>query len=441
MGKIAAIDGLEILDSRGNPTLCVTVTLEDGTQGTASVPSGASTGEHEALELRDGDPHRYLGKGVRQAVAHVKGPLQELLVGKEVSDQGALDRAMLEEDGTAHKEKLGANAILGVSLAAARAGAAELRLPLYRYLGGSWANRLPCPMMNVINGGAHADNSLDFQEFMIRPIGAESFSEGLRWGAEIFHRLKLLLQERGHGTAVGDEGGFAPNLGSSEEALELLLQGIERAGYRPGEEVTLALDCAAAEFYHREEGVYEEKKRLKRGEGGARRSAPEQVELLAALCRKFPIDSIEDGLDENDWEGWQYLTEQLGSKVQLVGDDLFVTHRHFLQKGMELGVGNAILIKVNQVGTLTETLDTIQLAQERGYQAVISHRSGETEDAFIADLAVATCSGQIKTGSLSRSDRVAKYNRLLQIEKELGLGGRFSDSNAYKGFQKACASV
>lgn len=418
MAKIKKVHAREILDSRGNPTVEVEVHTDEGIVGKAAVPSGASTGENEALELRDKDPNRYDGKGVKKAVQNVIGPLNRLLIGKTIFHQTEIDRAMIAEDGTENKASLGANAILGVSLAVARAAALSHKEPLYRYIGGSHTSLLPMPMMNILNGGEHADNSLDFQEFMIRPVGAPTFSEALRWGAETFHALKKLLQASGHATSVGDEGGFAPNLKSDEEAISFILQAIEKAGYRPGDDITLAMDCAASEFY--EGGMYIEKKKKKRGETFNTRSAEEQVDHLEALCQKYPIDSIEDGLDENDWKGWQVLTERLGQKVQLVGDDIFVTNTKFLQRGIDEGVGNAILIKVNQIGTLTETLETIDLAKKHEYKCVISHRSGETEDTFIADLSVATRAAQIKTGSLSRSDRVAKYNRLLAIEEELG---------------------
>ncbi len=415
--KITEIHALEILDSRGNPTLQVTVTTDEGFQGVASVPSGASTGEHEAVELRDGDPNRYQGKGVLRAVQNVNEKIADLVIGKEVCNQVELDHLMCEEDGTENKSHFGANAILGASLAIAKAAAASLKLPLYHYLGGPSAHILPCPMMNVINGGAHADNGLEFQEFMIRPIGASTFAEAIRWGAEIFHTLKKILNKKGLVTAVGDEGGFAPNLASNEEALTLLVHAIEKAGYSAGEQVTLALDCAASEFYN--DNTY------------SGRTPQEQVEELARLCEHFPIDSVEDGMAENDWEGWKWLTERLGEKVQLVGDDLFVTNTHFLEKGIREGIANSILIKLNQIGTLTETLDCIQLARAHGYTVIPSHRSGETEDTTLADLAVATASGQIKTGSLSRSDRVAKYNRLIFIEKELGNQALYRDSNQH----------
>lgn len=433
MSFIHALDALEILDSRGNPTLQVRVVLENGIEETASVPSGASTGENEALEIRDGDKRRYLGKGVRTAIQNVKGPIAEALVGLPVADQLLIDRVLLSLDGTDNKGRLGANALLGVSLAAARAGAAALGVPLYRYIGGCGARILPCPMMNIINGGAHADNSLDFQEFMIRPVGAHNMAEAIRWGAEIFHHLKKILHDEGLSTSVGDEGGFAPNLSGNEAALELILRAIESAGYQPGEQVLLAMDCAASEFFDPTSGRYVEKKLKKKGHPHQERTAEEQVEYLAKLCSRYPIDSIEDGLDESDWEGWRLLTERLGERVQLVGDDLFVTNTRFLKRGIDEGVANSILIKVNQIGTLSETLETMEMAHRHGYTCVISHRSGETEDAFIADLAVASNAGQIKTGSLSRSDRVAKYNRLLRIEQELEEVGIYRDSNRKKG--------
>jgi enolase 1/2/3 len=429
MAYIRSVKALEILDSRGNPTVEVMITTDRDVMAKASVPSGASTGEHEAVELRDGDRQRFGGKGVQQAVAHVNGPLAQILVGEHVFDQMRLDRLMQEADGTPNKGRLGANAILGASLALARAGASTAKLPLYRYLGGCHTYVMPCPMMNVLNGGAHADNLLDFQEFMIRPIGAPSFKEAVRWGAEVFHTLKGILKAEGHVTAVGDEGGFAPDLQSTEEALDLLLMAIEKAGYRPGTQMTLALDCAASEFYDKVSGRYSEKKKIKRSLPGAERTAKEQVRYLEILCEKYPIDSIEDGLDENDWEGWRHLTERLGHRIQIVGDDLFVTNPLYLKKGFEQSVANAILVKVNQIGTLTETMETIRLAQSNSYAAIISHRSGETEDSFIADISVATNTGQIKTGSLSRTDRIAKYNRLLNIEEGLGPIAQYRDSN------------
>lgn len=405
MSLIELCHAIEILDSRGNPTLKVTVRSSDGFIGQAAVPSGASTGEHEAVELRDNDPKRYNGKGVLQAVSHVNGPIHQLLKGKSLFDQEALDRAMISLDGTENKGRLGANALLGVSLAAAKCAAQAKRVPLYRYLGGPTARLLPCPMMNVINGGVHADNGLDFQEFMIRPIGAPTFREALRYGAETFHALKSLLKKKGLSTAVGDEGGFAPRLKSHEEALDLILEAIEKAGYRPKEQITIALDPASSEFY--KNGKYSGK------------TTDEQIDYLTQLVDRYPIDSIEDGLDQNDWAGWERLTKKLGGRIQLVGDDIFVTNTRFLQKAIDLHVANAILIKVNQIGTLTETAAAIQLAQKHRYKTVMSHRSGETEDTTIADLAVAYGCGQIKTGSLCRSERIAKYNRLLEIEEEI----------------------
>jgi enolase len=436
MSYIRKIKALEILDSRGNPTLQVTVALDGNIVAKALVPSGASTGEHEAVELRDGDKFRYFGKGVKTAAAHVNGAISELLLGTHIHDQREIDKILIQGDGTANKSKWGANAILGASLAIARAGAMAANLPLYRYIGGCNTFVLPCPMMNIINGGAHAENSLDFQEFMIRPRGAPTFAEAIRWGAEVFHTLKKLLSEKGLVTAVGDEGGFAPSLPSHEAAIEIILQAIEKAGYHPGQQISIALDCAASEIYDKSSKMYIEKKKKKKGEPFAQRSSAEQAEYLAGLCAKYPIDSVEDGMDENDWDGWKILSEKLGKQVQLVGDDLFVTNTHFLQKGIDEGIANSILIKVNQIGTLSETMDTIRLAQNRGYTTVISHRSGETEDSFIADLAVAVQSGQIKTGSLSRTDRIAKYNRLLEIEAELGPIASYQDSNrwANKGY-------
>jgi enolase len=420
MAYIRTIKALPILDSRGNPTVEVTITTSDEVCARASVPSGASTGTHEAVELRDKDPSKYFGKGVDLAVSHVNGALAQILVGEHVFDQQRLDKLMREADGTENKGRLGANAILGVSLAIARAGALTAKLPLYRYIGGVNAHVLPIPMMNILNGGAHADNSLDFQEFMIRPVGAPTFSEGLRWGAEIFHTLKKILKEKGHITAVGDEGGFAPNLASNEEALEIITLAIEKAGYAPGSDVTLALDCAASEFYDTTTRRYIEKKKMKVGQKFLERSSEEQIDYLQSLVDAFPIDSIEDGLHEEDWGGWKKLTERLGKRIQIVGDDIFVTNPKFLQKGIDERAANAILVKINQIGTLSETLDAVRIAHMAGFAAVISHRSGETEDSFIADIAVGTNSGQIKTGSLSRSDRIAKYNRLLNIEAGLG---------------------
>lgn len=420
MAYIRSVKAIEILDSRGNPTVEVMITTDQNVMTRASVPSGASTGTHEALELRDGDKERYFGKGVELAVAHVNGPIAQILVGEHVFDQSRLDQLMITADGTENKSRFGANAILGASLALARAGATTAKLPLYRYIGGCHPYMLPCPMMNIINGGAHANNSLDFQEFMIRPVGAPNFREAVRWGSEIFHTLKGLLQDAGHTTAVGDEGGFAPNLSSHEEALDLILLAIEKAGYRPGDQVTLALDCAASEFFDPTSKEY------------LGRSSEEQIAYMQDLCDKYPIDSIEDGLSEQDWKGWKLWTEKMGDKIQIVGDDLFVTNPAFLQKGIEMGVANSILIKVNQIGTLTETLETIRLAQTEGYTTVISHRSGETEDSFIADVSVAVNAGQIKTGSLSRTDRIAKYNRLLNIEAGLGEIAQYHDSNHKK---------
>lgn len=429
MAYIKHIKAIQILDSRGNPTIKVFVRTEEGIVGEACVPSGASTGEHEARELRDGDKSRYLGKGVLHAVKNVNSILAELLVGECVFDQSRLDERMIEADGTDYKERIGANAILGASMAIAHAAAKSIKLPLYRYLGGVHAHILPCPMMNIINGGAHADNSLDFQEFMIRPIKAETFSEGLRWGCEIFHTLKKILKESGHITAVGDEGGFAPNVHSNEEALDCILKAIEAAGYRPGEQVSIALDCAASGFYDKKTGKYVEKKKKDRGESFVERTAEEQAYYLQELCSKYPIDSIEDALDENDWKGWNTFTNLLGSQLQIVGDDLFVTNPKFLRRGIEERSANAILIKVNQIGTLTETFETVRLAQTNGFSTIISHRSGETEDSALADLSVAMNTGQIKTGALSRSERIAKYNRLLEIEAELQQTGRYLDSN------------
>ena len=414
--KIASIKGREILDSRGNPTIEVDVVLENGIMGRASVPSGASTGENEALELRDNDRTRYGGKGVRKAVKHINEVIAPALVGMEVTDQRGIDQKMLELDGTPTKSKLGANAILGVSLAVAKAGAKALNVPLYRYLGGANTYVLPVPMMNIINGGSHSDAPIAFQEFMIRPVGADSFREALRMGAEVFHALKKVLKARNLSTAVGDEGGFAPALNGTEDALDCILLAIKSAGYEPQRDITIGLDCASSEYYC--DGIYDYTKF--EGLDGAIRTSSEQVNYLEELCRKYPIDSIEDGMAENDWEGWRMLTERIGSRVQLVGDDLFVTNVKFLSRGIVENCGNSILIKVNQIGTLSETLDAIDLAHRHGYTAVVSHRSGETEDTTIADLAVATNSGQIKTGSLSRSDRMAKYNQLLRIEEELG---------------------
>lgn len=432
MTYIKTVKAIEILDSRGNPTVEVEITTDQNVIAKASVPSGASTGVNEALELRDGDLGRYQGKGVQRAVAHVNGPIADILIGEHVFDQRRLDAMMVACDGTENKGRLGANAILGASLALARAGASTAKLPLYQYIGGCQAYILPCPMMNIINGGAHADNSLDFQEFMIRPIGAPNFKEALRWGTEIFHTLKIILKSEGLATSVGDEGGFAPNLPSNEAAIELILEAIKQAGYKAGSQVTLALDCAASEFHDKTTHTYIEKKKKKRKEKYLERTAKEQVDYLETLCNKYPIDSIEDALDEADWAGWKILSERLNNRIQIVGDDLFVTNPKFLNRGIESGIANSILIKLNQIGTLTETLDTILLAKTHGYTTIISHRSGETEDSMIADLAVAVNAGQIKTGSLSRTDRIAKYNRLLHIEKEMAGYGRYLDSNLHR---------
>lgn len=416
MPTITRISAMEVLDSRGNPTVEAHLELANGTIGRAIVPSGASTGEHEALELRDGDPKRYGGKGVLKAVSAIHQTIAPALLGKDVFNQAGIDTLLRKLDGTADKSRLGANALLAVSLACADAAAKSSRQPLFRYLGGANARRLPVPMMNVINGGAHSSAPLAFQEFMIRPVGAPSFREALRFGAEIFQGLKKVLKDRGCSTAVGDEGGFAPPLKSVEDALDTLLTAIEKAGYKAGREITLALDCAASEFF--KDGFYDS--RIFEGKQGKRRDSAEQIEYLANLLRQYPIDSIEDGMSENDWEGWKELTRKLGKKCQLVGDDLFVTNPIFLSKGISSGCGNAILIKLNQIGTLTETLDVISMARKAGYNNVISHRSGESEDCFIASLAVASEAGQIKCGSLSRSERTAKYNELLRIEQALG---------------------
>lgn len=423
--KIVAIKGREILDSRGNPTIEVDVILESGIMGRASVPSGASTGENEAIELRDGDKSRYLGKGVTKAVDNINNIIAPALIGKCALDQMSIDNELLRLDGTKTKANLGANALLGVSLAVVKAAANYLEMPLYRYIGGTNTYVLPVPMMNIINGGSHSDAPIAFQEFMIRPVGAESFKEALRMGAEVFHSLKKVLHDRGLSTAVGDEGGFAPVLDGTEDALESILEAIKKAGYVPGKDVTIALDCAASEFYH--DGIYDYTKF--EGDKGAKRTAEQQVDYLESLMNKYPIDSIEDGMHEGDWAGWKMLTDRIGNKCQLVGDDLFVTNVEFLKEGIERGCANSILIKVNQIGTLTETLNAIEMAHRNGYTSVTSHRSGETEDSTIADIAVATNSGQIKTGSLSRSDRMAKYNQLLRIEEELG-------DNAVYGYKR-----
>jgi len=416
--NISSIHAQEILDSRGNPTVEAEIQLASGAKGRAIVPSGASTGEHEAVELRDGDTNRYLGKGVLKAVENVNGEIAEALANADASDQRAIDATMIELDGTENKGRLGANAILAVSMAVARAAALEYGLPLYRYLGGAGANLLPTPMMNILNGGAHADNNVDFQEFMVMPVGAKSFSDALRWGVEVFHTLKGVLMKRGYNTAVGDEGGFAPSVKSNVEAIEVVLEAIQQAGYKPGEEIAIALDPAASEFY--QDGKYVFKKSDK-----SSRSSDDMARFWAKWTNDYPIVSIEDGLAEDDWEGWKRLTELVGSKIQLVGDDLFVTNTERLQEGIDKGIANSILIKVNQIGTVSETLDAIDLARRNDYTSVISHRSGESEDTFIADLAVATGAGQIKTGSASRTDRIAKYNQLLRIEQDLGASARF----------------
>jgi enolase len=424
MSIIAQVHAREILDSRGNPTVEAEVVLESSAMGRAAVPSGASTGENEAVELRDGDKFRYLGKGVRLAVENVNKTIANAVVGKDAFDQVEVDQTMIDLDDTPNKSKLGANAVLAVSLATARAAATELEIPLYRHVGGTNARTLPVPLMNIINGGAHADNNVDFQEFMIVPAGAPSFAEALRWGAEVFHTLKGVLKKRGYSTSVGDEGGFAPSLKSNDEAIEAILEAINAAGYTPGEQIAIALDPASSEFY--DEGYYVFKK-----SDGRKLGSEEMVQFWVNWARQYPIISIEDGLAENDWIGWATLTEELGDTVQLVGDDLFVTNTRYLERGIEEIVANSILIKVNQIGTLTETLDAIELAKTNNYTAVISHRSGETEDPFIADLAVATNAGQIKTGSASRTDRIAKYNQLLRIEEELGAMARYNGFTSF----------
>jgi enolase len=428
MFDITLIHAREILDSRGNPTVEAEVSLSGGATGRAAVPSGASTGEHEAVELRDGDDARYKGKGVLKAVENVEGEIAQALGGMDASQQRDIDMRMLDLDGTENKGRLGANAILAVSMASARAVANQLDIPLYRYLGGVNGNILPVPMMNILNGGAHADNNVDFQEFMAMPVGAESFAEALRWGAEVFHTLKGVLKKRGYNTAVGDEGGFAPSLKSNVEAIEVILEAIQQAGYTPGEQISIALDPAASEFF--KDGKYVFKKSDK-----SEKTSEQMVRFWADWAKQYPIVSLEDGLAEDDWDGWKMLTDELGDKIQLVGDDLFVTNPERLARGIDGGVANSILIKVNQIGTLSETLDAIEMARRNSYTAVISHRSGETEDTFIADLAVATGAGQIKTGSASRTDRVAKYNQLLRIEEQLGAGARFLGIGAlnYRG--------
>jgi enolase len=424
VSKIQSVHGREILDSRGNPTVEVEIVLEDGSRGSAAVPSGASTGEHEALELRDGEGARYGGKGVSKAVSNVNGPLAKALVGMDATNQTALDQAMLDLDGTPTKSKYGANAILGVSLAAARAAAASQGQPLYRYLGGDEAVTLPVPMMNILNGGKHAADSTDLQEFMVMPVGASSFSEGLRWGAEIYHSLKKVLKSKGHSTNVGDEGGFAPSLGSNEEAIEVILEAIQAAGYQPGEQVRIALDPAASEIY--EDGKYHLAKE------GRSLSGEEMVAFYADWIEKYPIISIEDGLDENDWDTWVLMMERVGDRLQIVGDDLLVTNVERVERAIEVGASNSLLTKVNQIGTLTESIAAVRLAQENGWTAVMSHRSGETEDPIIADLAVALNTGQIKTGAPARSDRVAKYNQLLRIEEELGAKAVYPGMAAFR---------
>ncbi|MDD1967004.1 phosphopyruvate hydratase [Pseudomonas putida] len=428
MAKIVDIKGREVLDSRGNPTVEADVLLDNGIIGSACAPSGASTGSREALELRDGDKSRYMGKGVLKAVANINGPIRDLLLGKDPVDQKALDHAMIKLDGTENKASLGANAILAVSLAAAKAAAQDQDLPLYAHIanlnGTPGEYTMPVPMMNIINGGEHADNNIDIQEFMVQPVGAKSFSEGLRWGTEIFHHLKAVLKARGLNTAVGDEGGFAPNLNSNAEALDAIAEAVKNAGYKLGTDVTLALDCAASEFYKNGKYVLSEE-----GEYDSAGFA----DYLADLVSKHPIISIEDGLDESDWDGWKVLTDKIGDKIQLVGDDLFVTNTKILKEGIEKKIGNSILIKFNQIGTLTETLEAIQMAKAAGYTAVISHRSGETEDSTIADLAVGTSAGQIKTGSLSRSDRISKYNQLLRIEEQLGAKAVYRGRGEFRG--------
>jgi enolase len=428
MSTISKIHAREVLDSRGNPTVEAEIALADASKGRAIVPSGASTGEHEAVELRDGDKQRYMGKGVLKAVENVNTRISKALAGMDIGDQRALDQKMIELDSTDNKSRLGANAILAVSMAAARAAAASSKQPLYQYLGGVGANLLPLPMMNILNGGAHADNNVDFQEFMVMPVGASTFSEALRWGVEVFHTLKGVLKKRGYNTAVGDEGGFAPSVKSNVEAIEVVLEAIQQAGYKPGKEIAIALDPAASEFY--QDGKYVFKKSDK-----SAKSSDEMIRFWAKWVQDYPIVSLEDGLSEEDWDGWAALTKEVGGKIQLVGDDIFVTNIEFLQKGIDKHVANSILIKVNQIGTVSETLDATDLARRNGYTSVISHRSGETEDTFIADLAVATGAGQIKTGSASRTDRIAKYNQLLRIEEELGGAARFLGAKAlnYRG--------
>ncbi|AND79099.1 MULTISPECIES: surface-displayed alpha-enolase [Streptococcus] len=432
MSIITDVYAREVLDSRGNPTVEVEVYTESGAFGRGMVPSGASTGEHEAVELRDGDKSRYLGKGTQKAVDNVNNVIAEAIIGFDVRDQQAIDRAMIALDGTPTKGKLGANAILGVSIAVARAAADYLEVPLYSYLGGFNTKVLPTPMMNIINGGSHSDAPIAFQEFMIVPAGAPTFKEALRWGAEIFHNLKSILAERGLETAVGDEGGFAPKFDGTEDAVETIIKAIETAGYKPGEEVFIGFDVASSEFYA--DGIYDYTKF--EGEGGAKRTSAEQIDYLEELVNKYPIITIEDGMDENDWDGWKALTERLGDRVQLVGDDFFVTNTDYLARGIKEGAANSILIKVNQIGTLTETFEAIEMAKEAGYTAVVSHRSGETEDSTIADISVATNAGQIKTGSLSRTDRIAKYNQLLRIEDQLGEVAEYRGLKSFYNLKK-----
>jgi len=427
MGKIVKVMGREILDSRGNPTVEADIRLDDGSIGRAAVPSGASTGEHEAIELRDGEKSRYQGKGTRKAAQHINGEIATAIKGMEATRQAEIDRKMIELDGTPNKGRLGANAILAVSMATARAAAVSKKIPLYRFLGGDSAFLLPVPMMNILNGGVHADNSVDFQEFMIAPFGAGNFADALRMGAEVFHTLKSVLKKKGYSTAVGDEGGFAPNLKSNDEAPETILEAIRQAGYRAGTDISLALDPASSEFFDSSKGKYVFKKSDK-----SERQSEQMVEFWSNWVRQYPILSIEDGMAEDDWKGWKLLTETLGKKIQLVGDDLFVTNTERLARGIREGIANSILIKVNQIGTLSETLEAMRMAKEEDYTCVVSHRSGETEDTFIADLAVATGAGQIKTGSASRTDRVAKYNQLLRIEEELGTSARFAGRKAFK---------
>jgi enolase len=434
--EIVKVVGREILDSRGNPTVEADVFLADGSMGRAAVPSGASTGEHEAVELRDGEKNRYLGKGTRKSAGYIGSDIAPAIIGMSAFDQAAVDRKMIEVDGTPNKGRIGANAILAVSMATARAAASSQMTPLYRYLGGVHARLLPVPMMNILNGGAHADNSVDPQEFMIAPYGADRFSEALRMGAEVFHTLKGVLKKRNYSTAVGDEGGFAPNLKSNEEALEVVMEAITKAGYKPGEQIGIALDPAASEFYDKSKSKYVFKKSDK-----SERTSDQMIQFWSDWARQYPIVSIEDGMAEDDWDGWKRLTDELGGRIQLVGDDLFVTNTERLSMGIERGVANSILVKVNQIGSLTETLEAMNMAFNAGYTCMVSHRSGETEDSFIADLAVATGAGQIKTGSASRTDRIAKYNQLLRIEEELGTNARYAGRKAFKQPMREGASA